>query len=101
MTPFPLSYKSVLIVDGHSLSAASLGERFRSLGAKVHVVTNASAAAMMVRNIKIDVAFVGHRLQDAEQKLKRVLDEYGVPQITCATARDMQAFAADDIIVSA
>lgn len=103
MFPFSLKLKSVLIVDGRSLRAAALSERFRNLGAKVHVVTSPSAAAMMIRNMKIDVVFVGYQLGDTEHKLRKALAERCVPYITCATENDMDEFAADflhpDIVI--
>jgi hypothetical protein len=61
MKPLTLMYSTVVIVDGYNVSADILADRFRSLSAKVHVVSNAGAAAVLVRNKKVDVVFIGYR----------------------------------------
>jgi DNA-binding NtrC family response regulator len=90
-----LSCSTVVIVDGYSLSASVLADRIRMLGAKVHVVNSAAAAGMLVRNKKIDVVFIGYRLADGAFGLTKMLDQYGVPYITCGTPTDMGQFASD------
>jgi len=90
-----LSSSTVVIVDGYSLSASVLADRIRMLGAKVHVVTSAAAAGMLIRNKKVDVVFVGYRLADGVHRLTRMLDQYGVPYITCGTPTDEGHFASD------
>jgi DNA-binding NtrC family response regulator len=90
-----LSNSTVIIVDGYSLSASVLADRIRLLGANVHVVTSAAAAGTLVRNKKIDVVFVGYRLADGAHGLTKMLDQYGVPYITCATPTDKGQFASD------
>ena len=92
MTPLTMKYSTVVIVDGKHLAAVHLADRFRSIGAKVHVVHNAAAAAMIVRNKKVDVVFVGYHLKDGAA-LVRTLDLHGVPHITCASTRDMPRLA--------
>jgi CheY-like chemotaxis protein len=89
----PLSYSTVLIVEGYSLSACALADRFRSTGAKVHVVNTAAAAGMLLRNKKIDVAFVGYMMKQANTTLGPLFDQYGVPYITCATPTSMAELA--------
>lgn len=86
MTQPPLTGLSVLIVDGSSLSAADMFNRLTSLGARVHVVPNAASAMVMTRAKRLDVAMIGYRPEDNSAALKRTLDEYGVPYITCAAA---------------
>lgn len=94
MKPLTLTYSTVVIVDGYNVSADVLADRFRSLGAKVHVVSNSGAAAVLVRNKKVDVVFVGYRLEGGNA-LVQVLNAYGVPYITCATPSDMKNLAVE------
>ena len=91
----PTAYQNVLIVDGYNVSANILADRFRRVGAKVHVVNSAAAAEMMVRNKKIDVAFVGFLMKHGNTGLDEMFDRHGVPHITCATPSAMDEFAED------
>ena len=90
--PLPLKLKNVLIVDGYSLSADTLGDRFRTLGATVHIVADSTAATTMVRNKKIDVVFIGYR-HGGQAQLRKTLDQHGVPYITCATPKEFSHHA--------
>lgn len=75
---------TLVIVDSRSQAAAILADRFRVLGATVHVVANATAAAMIVRNKKVNVVFIASDLS-ADPALLRTLELHGVPYITFAT----------------
>lgn len=81
-----LSGLSVLIVDGQSLSAAEMSNRLTSHGARVHVVPNAAAAMLVTRAKRLDIAMIGFRIDGDTGALKRMLDEYGVPYVMCASA---------------
>lgn len=74
---------SVLIVDGHSLSAAEISGRLIALGARVHVVASAAAAILFARAKRLDVAMLGSRAEAGSVSLRRTLDEQGVPYIHC------------------
>lgn len=88
---YPLLGCSVLIVDGVSLSAAELSQRLSALGAKVHVIPNAERAAALVRVKRLDIALIGHHVEDMPLALTKVLDEYGVPYIITATNFEHQS----------
>lgn len=82
--PQSLKGSAVLIVDGGSLSAADLSNRFSALGAKVHVMENAASAVALTRAKRLDVALISI---EHEPILKSALQEQGVPCIVCGFTR--------------
>ena len=51
----PLRYKSVVILEDEKLSASDLADRFRALGAAVHVVSRSGHVETLVRNKRVDI----------------------------------------------
>jgi PleD family two-component response regulator len=84
-----LSNTRILVVDAPTTRACNLREALVRAGAKVHVVSSAGAAMMLINRLKIHTAFVAYDMGVGFQDFCAALTQHNIPFILTGSSVDV------------
>jgi PleD family two-component response regulator len=91
----------ILVVDAPTTRACVLREALVRAGAKVHVVSSAGAALMLINRLRIHTAFVAYDMGVGLKDFCAALTERNIPYILTGSSIDMRAPMADAVELAA